>query len=416
MRILFCGDSPTVDTGFGVVAKNLLTRLEKMGHEIYAMGINHYGDNPHDIKQFNFPIWPVDKGSLDMMYGYQKFWFIEEQVKPDLIFFLNDPWVIEKYLSMRPATPDRYTKMIAYYPTDAGPMKPEWVKMLGELDAQVCYSNFAERVLIESNNNKRPKNLYQIYHGVDTNIFRPINQSEARIQLGIPVDAFVVGMVARNQYRKRFDILCKAFVEFAKDKPDAKLYLHTATHDVGWDIGDLVRQTGVIDDVQNRGRLILTQDITAARGVPADFLNVIYNSFDVNALISLGDGFGLPVAESMATACPQLVSGHSCLQELVEGHGGLTVKTAAWLMHTGGFNTWGGLSDVNDIVAKLNILYENKELRLQLAEQAYTYITQPQFSWDYAAAQFDKIIKKIFHVWEVKNGSTGQRLVNNSAA
>lgn len=406
MRILFCGDSPTVDTGFGVVASNILIRLQAMGHEIFAMGINYYGE-PYDHNKYSFPIWPVDKGSLDNMYGYQKFWFIEAQVKPDLIFFLNDPWVIEKYLSLRPETPDRYVKMLAYYPTDSGPMKPEWVKMLGEFDAQVCYSNFAERVLIESNNNIRPKNLYQIYHGVDTNIFRPVNQAEARIQLGIPVDAFVVGMVARNQYRKRFDLLCKGFAQFAKDKDNAYLYLHTTLHDVGYDIADLARQTGIISST-GKSRLILTEELTASRGVPAHYLNLIYNSFSVNALISLGDGFGLPVAESMATACPQLVSGHSCLQELVEGHGGLTVKTAAWMMNTGSFNTWGGISDVDDIEAKLNVLYKSDELRLALAEQAYNYITTEQFSWDYAATQFDKIIKKIFHVWEVKNG-TGSR-------
>ena len=66
-----------------------------------------------------------------------------------------------------------YTKYVAYYPTDAGPMQPSWVKMLNEeFDAQVCYSNYAERVYLQSNNNKRPANLYQIYHGVDTEIFK----------------------------------------------------------------------------------------------------------------------------------------------------------------------------------------------------------------------------------------------------
>jgi len=409
MRILFCGDSPTVDTGFGVVAGNILTRLQDMGHEIYAMGINYYGE-PYDHQKFSFPIWPVDKGSLDAMYGYQKFWYIEEQVKPDLIFFLNDPWVIEKYLSLRPQTTDRYTKMIAYYPTDSGPMKPEWVKMLGEFDAQVCYSNFAERVLIESNNNKRPKNLHQIYHGVDINTFHPVVQAEARINLGLPVDAFIVGMVARNQYRKRFDLLCKAFADFAKDKDNVKLYLHTSLHDVGFNIEDMTRQLDIQD------KLILTEDLAANKGVPAHVLNLIYNSFDVNALISMGDGFGLPVAESMATGCPQLVSGHSCLQELVEGHGGLTVKTAAWMMNTGGFNTWGGLSDVEDITAKLNVLHGSRDLRMELSQQAFDFITQEQFSWDYAANEFDKIIKKIFHVWEVKNGSSDKRIADINAA
>lgn len=407
MRIFYWGDSPTVDTGFGTVARNLLPRLKEMGHEIYVLGINYYGD-PYDHELFDFPIWPVDKGSLDQMYGYQKFWYLENQVEPDLIFMLNDPWCIEKLMSMKPET-DRYVKTLAYYPTDGGPLKKSWVEMLNEFDAQVCYSNFAERVVIESNNNIRPTNLHQIYHGVDTKIFKPLNQSEARLRLGIPVDAFVVGMVARNQYRKRFDIMAQAFAEFAKGKENVKLYLHTTLHDVGWDIKDLT------DQFDLGGKLILTQDIRPDRGVPAAMLNTIYNTFDVNCLISLGDGFGLPVAESMAVGCPQLVSGHSCLQELVEGHGGLTAKTASWIMNTGGFNTWGGLTDYKDIAEKLDILYESQELRIRFSEQAYNYITQPQFSWDTAAASFNKIIRKIFHIVEVRHG-TELQLPNPSLA
>lgn len=407
MKILYWGDSPTVDTGFGVVAKNLLPRLESYGHEVYVLGINYYGD-PYDHTEFQFPIWPVDKGSLDLMYGYQKFWYLEDQIQPDLIFLFNDPWCTEKLMSMRPPT-DRHPKIMTYYPTDGGPLKKSWLEMLDKFDAQVCYSNFAERVIIESNDNKRPKNLYQIYHGVDTDIFKPLNQSECRLRLGITVDSFVVGMVARNQPRKRFDVLAKAFAEFAKDKDDAKLYLHTTLHDVGWDIPDLTKQLGIDK------KLIITTDVRPDRGVSPQQLNMIYNTFDVNCLISLGDGFGLPVAESMATACPQLVSNHSCLQELVEGHGGLTAKTAAWVMNTGGFNTWGQLTDYKDIADKLNVLYYSKDLRMQLSDQAYQFIRQPKFSWDYAALEFNKIIRKIFHILEVRDG-TEQRLANVSAA
>lgn len=161
---------------------------------------------------------------------------------------------------------------------------------------------------------------------------------------------------------------------------------------MGFDIKDLSEQFKLGD------KLILTPGVTPAEGIPEEMLNLIYNSFDVNALISMGDGFGLPVAESMATGCPQLVSGHSCLQELVEGHGGLTVKNAAWIMNPNSINTWGAISDVKDLEDKLNVLYANKELRHNLSQQAYDYIHQPQFSWDVAAQQFNYIIKKLFHL------------------
>lgn len=394
MKILYVGDSPTVSTGFGVVSYNVINELIKLGHEITVLGINHYG-NPYNQKKYPYMIYPCDKGGIEAMYGYRKLWWLVQEINPDLIFFLNDPWVIEKYFEFKPEEiPDR--KMIAYYPIDAGPMKKRWMQLLEDkFDAQICYSHFAENVVVSALGH-RPKNLHQIYHGVDTKTFFPVNQFVARSKLGIPLESFVVGMVARNQPRKRFDLLINAFAKFAKDKPEAKLYLHTAIDDVGFDLFDLVKQAGLDGDDK---RMIFTPDVRVDKGVPPEMLNMIYNSFDVNALISLGDGFGLPVAESMACAVPQLVNDHSCLKELIEAsNGGLTVKNAAWIANPNGINTFGGVADLDDIVEKLNILYNNKDLRIQLAQNGYEFITQDKFKWETIGLQFNKVIKDIFHI------------------
>ncbi len=391
MRILYAGDSPTVNTGFGIVAKNLLNRFVAMGHQVTVLGVNHYGE-PYDQKEFPYMVYPCDRGGSPQVFGFQKFWSIYEAIQPDLVFFLNDPWLIREYMNYKPERIAPHTKFLAYYPTDSGPMKPEWIETLSALDAQVCYSYYAEGVVIKSNKGIRPDNLHQIYHGVNPKEFFPVNQNAARTELGLPIEDFIVGMIARNQYRKRFDIMMAGFAEFAKNKPNVKLYLHTALQDIGFEITDMARQFDILD------KLILTEGVTPARGVTNQRLNLIYNSLDVHALISLGDGFGLPVAESMATGCPQIVSDHSCLKELVDGHGGLTVKTAAWLMNIQGINTWGGLSDYKDLANKLDILYKSPELRVKYAEQAYNFITQEKFTWDYAAAQFMAIVKQMFHI------------------
>lgn len=395
MKILFVGDSPTVNTGFGVVSRNLLTRLHALGHEIHVLGINHHGE-PYDQTKYPFPIHPCEPGgSIEKLFGMDRLWQILPQAQPDLLFLFNDPWIIEKYMERKPANINApYLKVMGYFPIDAGPLKPGTAKFLSGLDAQVCYSKYAERIIIDANGGEKPDNLYQIYHGVDTADFYPVNQQVARNELGIPLDAWVVGMVARNQYRKRFDILVSAFAKFAKGKKDVKLYLHTALDDVGFDLTDLVKNQFNIED-----KLILTEGITnPAKGVPNEMLNLIYNSFDVNALISLGDGFGLPVAESMAVGCPQIVSDHSCLRELVEGHGGLTVKTAGWLLHTAGINTWGGLTDEEDLVRNLEWAYINKSLMRKYGEEGYNFIKQDKFNWDNIALEFNAIIKRMFHI------------------
>lgn len=392
MKIFFVGDSPAVDTGFGIVSKNILKRLRSAGHEIAVLGINDYGDNPRKAAEYDFPIYPCDKGGFEQVYGFHKLWPLVESENPDILFLLNDPWLIKDYLDRRPSYISPYLKTVAYFPTDGGPLKQEWVKTLNGLDAQVCYSKFAESVIIASNNGERPANLHQVYHGVDTETFFPIDQGFARTELGIPLDTFIVGMVARNQPRKRFDILMAAFAAFAKGKENVKLYLHTSLRDVGFDIENLALQLKISD------KLILSEGVTPNQGVPDAQLNLIYNSLDVHSLISLGDGFGLPVAESMATACPQIVSGHSCLKELVEDHGGLIVKNAAWIVNPGGINTWGGVSDVDDLISKLELMYNNREKRIRMAEDAYNFITQDKFKWDYAAERMEEILKSVYHI------------------
>ena len=395
MRILWAGDSPTVNTGFGVVSKNVLKQLHDRGHQITVIGVNHHGE-PYNREEFPYDIHPCgDGGGMDSVFGMDRLWRILPQAQPDVLFLFNDPWIIESYLNHRPDNISApYLKTIGYYPIDAGPIRPTTAKKLTEeLDAQICYSHFAERIITEANGGKRPENLHQIYHGVDTKVYHPLNQQAARNELGIPLDAWVVGMVARNQYRKRFDILISAFAKFAKGKKNVKLYLHTVPKDVGYDITDLMTQFNV------GGNIILTAEMDSpAKGVPEGMLNIIYNTFDVNALISLGDGFGLPVAESMAVGCPQIVSDHSCLKELVEGHGGLTVKNGAWLLHTAGINTWGGLTDEHDLVKKLEWAYAHKDIMRKYGEEGYKYIMQEQFQWNFIGSQFQDIINNLFHI------------------
>ena len=287
LKIFWVGDSPTVSTGFGVVSKNILKQLYNKGYDITVLGINHFGE-PLDHNEYPYPIHPCEPGSTENIFGMNRLWRLLPQVQPDILFLFNDPWIIHSYLNHRPNNiSSPYLKTIGYYPIDAGPIKYSTVLALKELDAQICYSHFAERIITEANKGVRPDNLYQIYHGVDTKTFYPINQQLAREKLGIPVDSWVVGMVARNQYRKRFDILISAFAKFAKNKKDVKLYLHTVPNDVGFDILDLIKNQFNIED-----KILLTEGMDSpAKGVSEEMLNLIYNSFDANALISLGDGF-----------------------------------------------------------------------------------------------------------------------------
>jgi lipid A disaccharide synthetase len=95
---------------------------------------------------------------------------------------------------------------------------------------------------------------HYVPHMIDTTIYKPQPQAYARQQLGVPQDAFVVGMVAANKgnpSRKCFQQQLQAFAEFHRRHPDTLLYLHTAKGQQGGaevvNLPELVDYLGLTD-------------------------------------------------------------------------------------------------------------------------------------------------------------------------
>jgi hypothetical protein len=70
----------------------------------------------------------------------------------------------------------------------------------------------------------------------------PLTLLNAGKELGVPEDTFIVFNGNRNQPRKRIDLTIKGFIEFAKDKPDARLWLNMGSKDMGWEIIPLFKR------------------------------------------------------------------------------------------------------------------------------------------------------------------------------
>src|SRR6478736_1594185 len=83
-------------------------------------------------------------------------------------------------------------------------------------------------------------------HGVDTAVFSPRPQAEARQRVGLPRSAFVVGAVAMNKgypSRKSLPQIVEAFAAFRARHGEALLYLHTEVtglYNEGYDLRPLL--------------------------------------------------------------------------------------------------------------------------------------------------------------------------------
>lgn len=219
-----------------------------------------------------------------------------------MVVALTDPWVLDARIVNR-------LPLIAWVPIDHDPLIPQTHNWLVHSKAiPVAMSRFGERVLRESGH----ETVFYVPHGYDPEIFAPLDRREARTALGMPKEAFIVGMVAANlgsPSRKSFSQAITAFAEFQRNHPDALLYLHTKLENpLGEDIPAMCQANGV--------RVASSDQYALALGTPASVVSAILSAFDVLLNPSMGEGFGVPILEAQACGTPCITTDFSAMPEV----------------------------------------------------------------------------------------------------
>lgn len=239
--------------------------------------------------------------------------------------------------------------------TTLGPIK-YWLKNLAyQLIISQAISN-SRKIIAVSEFTKQdivvqfkvdPKKIAMIYEGVFEAVVPPIKPA---ILNGIADYFLYVGSAYPH---KNLELMIAAFADFQKIHPDAYLIL-VGKEDYFYQ--RLKQGTG------NISNLLFAGYLSDAK------LNYLYSHAIAYVFPSLYEGFGLPPLEALAQNCPVLSSSSSCLPEVL--------GTAALY-----FNS----EDVNDLLAKMKLIYRNSALAqsLNLAGQKQL----ANYSWDRAAAE-----------------------------
>lgn len=386
-KILWYGDILS-NTGFGRVTHSILEYLQK-NHEIVVVGINYSGD-PHDLP---FKVYPAAAKNPQDRFGIGRLPEIVDTEKPDFIICLNDIWVVNQVWERVHLLKDQYKfKFIAYFPLDSQWYIESHMRFVKDWDFAITFTiEQAQRVMQLG---VKPKLLGVIPHGVETSKFFPLDKLEARKQLQIPEDKYIVLNANRNQPRKQIDLTIKAFAEFAVNKDDTMLYLHMSEKDLGWDIRAIFETEMKRRGLKSEQRLLMTTTNIDYCNAPADeLLNLIYNASDVGVNTANGEGWGLVSFEHAACKKPQVLPNHTSFAEVWKNKA-LLADVAAWI-YDKDLGVERGIVDIKDMANKMTSLYKDKELTEKVANDCYEVTTNPSYRWDKIAEGFEKAMEEM---------------------
>jgi len=384
MRILWCADTVHLPTGYAQVTRNLLTRFQKAGIDAHQLSWMFQGMDEAVPYPLHYPM------NHDETYGNKgsvPYW--TNTIKPDIVAFLADSFMIKWLGDEKIVTKDDKkmiiknrqeinAKTLFYFPFDSADAYTGVKEVMEQIDIKVAMSQFGQKILKK----ELDMDSFYIPHGVDTTIYRPIpreivQKERENFKLN---DKFIIGCIARNQSRKMYPALFQAFVRFHKKHPKSALVCHCDPVDPqGWNLLDL----------SNRLNLKLNEDVFFSmkrfcHGEGEATVNLIYNLMDIHTIPTTGEGFGLPIIESMAAGIPNILTDCTTSRELI-GKNGLLVRRVGEIDEEGyiigQLNTKRAIPSIKDMVDKFEYLYDNEAERKRMGEMGRREVLKT-YNWE----------------------------------
>lgn len=378
-HLLWVGDAVCA-SGFSRATHNILHHL-KDTWKVTVLGLNHYGD-PHSYPYDIYPAYPAGDG-----LGVNRLNGLCTALLPDIVVLQNDPWNMQRYLQQIP-------KSIPVVGVVAVDGKNIQGTQLAGLSHAIFWTRFGQA---EAQRGGFAGESSVIPLGVDRKVYYPrglrkMRESQIANALhkrGLDENAFMVGVVAKNQGRKRLDLAVQYFAEWMKsyDVRDAVMWLHVgAVMSNGYNLLQLCDYYGI------SSRLIYPE-IHPVLGVREDAMAGVYSMFSVGLNTSLGEGWCFPIMEQMACGVPCIVPQWSALGEWPED-AVMQVPCTATEVHPGP-NTIGGVMDREGCIQALRSLYENDNLRRMYSTRGLALVSRPEFTWERIGQQYNEVLETV---------------------
>ena len=264
--------------------------LESLGVAVHDLGLKFYGQPA--------PLWKLRR--------------IVREFRPALLHAHMPPAELYARFALL-GTPARQLPMLItkhneerFYDGPCRKALARWVARRAE--KVIAISHSVRRYMIETDPGLPAAQLVTIHYALEAAPYLAVPPERAaavRAEWGVPPEALLIGTIARLVPQKSLETLLEAFARFTKrpGAPPARLAI-VGHGPLEGELRELARSKGLEGQVVWAG---FREDIPAVAA-----------AFDLFALTSIYEGFGLVLLEAMAAARPVVATRVSSIPEIVE--------------------------------------------------------------------------------------------------
>jgi len=414
IKVAYIGDSPYIFSGFGVVSKAILSRLDPEEFDVSVLG-TMFQLMPKDLDQIPALTYYHPVCIHDLM-GFKTSIDYIQHVDPDVLFFIGDPGTLRnRYSVLTGSGMIVRVPAVSYFPLEGAPFSPHIIEQTKMVYGPVTYTKWGADYLRELDSSAEAD---WVWHGTDhfpAKVYDPATRKKLRQLVGWD-DRFVVGLVGMNKRTNRQPVMievAKMLKESGRD--DAMIYLHCQQQGEimmgGWELDWMIDAYGVRDQVQlkpvqkehkyiARPRTGTLEEVLE-RPLPGskeeaeenlgmlDFVSLL-NCFDLYVDPASAHGFNLPAVEAAVCGVPVAMVDDGFARTEIYGQCAYMMKpTAADYWHTGAILPLVSPKRIADTIVEF---WDSEELRVGTAYNCWNFFKD--VTWQTAADLFAQKIRE----------------------
>lgn len=407
--VLWVSDSPNMPTGYGVQTAHVCKGIAEKGWNLNCIGGQHVG------MPIRTPILDILPGAyMNTGYGSSTAHYHIKNYDPKYVISLSDLWATGYLQGINRKIGSRYWSWIHWLPVDGYVYGKQWQEFYNVIDVLVAMSKFGYNQLSKDKPDDARTELTYIPHGIDTNHYRYMSENERKeikFQMGehleIPdfEDKFVILTVGRNQPRKDFPTTAEVMKKINEKYDDIFWLIHASPNDpAGNNLYWVLQQNEILYNREKKTGCVGFTNLISNPffGISSKDMTRLYNVADIHLLPTKGEGFGVPIVESLAAGIPNILTNSTTSPEFlnpdnVDLKGGMMTRHGWLVPHLRLEMMQGGVRrSVINPDALYDAIVESRESSIlrAIGKNASEYICK-NYSFDHVVSEWDKLLKRL---------------------